>query len=425
MKKSLLPLSCVSLTLALLAATAASFASAQAKTTITIGVFPDLDSVVKAALPGFNKKFPNIEVKINSLAYADHHNALTTALATGSGANDVEAIDFGYVAKFAEGGGLVDISKAPYNAGQYRSQFVAYTYPQAITDDGRMVAMPTDIGPGSMFYRTDFLKKAGVSAADLNRSWDSYIAAGKKIVAANPGSFLIPDAGEVAQIIIRTGLNTGEGLYFDKSNKVLVSPTSPRFMQAFTVAKAIRDAKLDARAGAAFSSDWTTAFQKGNLASEVSGAWLVGHMQNWLAKDFAGKWASQQLPGKSFTSYGGSFYGIPAQSKNKDAAWELVRYLTTDPAQQILAFKTTGAFPALKAAQTAPLFGEGVPYLANQKARLVWRTAANNIKPIDVNKLDPVAEQIVADSLSAVLDGTKSVTQALTDAQALIARRAR
>ncbi|GGJ68863.1 extracellular solute-binding protein [Deinococcus aquiradiocola] len=415
----------LSLSLSLLAAATLSTSHAQAKVTLTVGVFPDLDSVVKAAIPGFNKKFPNIEIKINSLAYGDHHNALTTALATGSGANDVEAIDFGYVAKFAEGGGLVDISKAPYSAGQYRSKFVNYTFPQAITDDGRMVAMPTDIGPGSMFYRTDYLKKAGVSAADLNRSWDSYVTAGKKIVSANPGTFLIPDASEVAQIIIRTGLASGEGLYFDKNNKVLVSPTSPRFVQAFTVAKAIRDAKLDARAGAAFSSDWTTAFQKGNLATEVSGAWLVGHMQNWLAKDFSGKWASQQLPGKSFTSYGGSFYGIPNQSQHKAEAWELIKYLTTDPAQQILAFKTTGAFPALKAAQTAPLFNEGVPYLANQKARLVWRTAANNIKPIDVNRLDPVADQIVADALSAVLDGSKTVPQALTDAQGLIARRAR
>ncbi|ULH14184.1 extracellular solute-binding protein (plasmid) [Deinococcus sp. KNUC1210] len=409
------------LTLALLA----SVAGAQAKKTITIGVFPDLDSVVKAALPGFNKLYPNIEVKINSLAYADHHNALTTALATGSGANDVEAIDFGYVAKFAEGGGLVDISKAPYNAGQYRSQFVAYTFPQAITDDGRMVAMPTDIGPGSMFYRTDFLAKAGVKPSDLNKSWDSYIAAGKKIVAANPGVFLIPDASEVESIMIRTGLKPGEGLYFDKNNKVLVGPDSPRFVQAFTVAKAVRDAKLDGHAGAAFSSDWTTAFQKGNLATEVSGAWLVGHMQNWLAKDFAGKWASQQLPGNSFTSYGGSFYGIPSQSKNKAEAWDLIKYLTTNADQQILAFKTTGAFPALRAAQSAPLFNEGVAYLNNQKARQVWRAAANNIKPIDVNRLDPVADQITNDALSSVLDGTKTVQQALADAQALIQRRAR
>ncbi|ABF44288.1 carbohydrate ABC transporter substrate-binding protein, CUT1 family (plasmid) [Deinococcus geothermalis DSM 11300] len=399
-------------------------AAAQTKT-ITVSVFPDLDSVVKAALPGFKKLYPNIDVKINSLAYADHHTALATALSTGKGAGDVVAVDFGYIAKFAEGNGLVDLRGAPYNAGQYRSQFVAYTFPQATASDGRLVAMPTDIGPGSMFYRTDLLKKAGVRPTDLNRSWESYIAAGKKVVAANPGSFLIPDASEAAQIILRTGLGAGEGLYFDKSGKVLVSPDNPRFVRAFTIAKQIRDAKLDARAGAAFSPEWTTAFQKGNLATEFSGAWLVGHMQNWLAKDYSGKWAAQNLPGNTYASWGGSFYAIPQQSQNKAEAWALIKYLTTNPAQQVLAFKTTGAFPALRAAANDPVFNEGVPYLGGQKARILWRQAALKIQPLDVNRLDPVAEQIVNDALSAVLDGSKDVRTALTEAQMLITRRAR
>lgn len=288
-----------------------------------------------------------------------------------------------------------------------------------------MVAMPTDIGPGSMFYRSDMLKKAGVSPASMNQSWESYIANGKKVVAANPGSFLIPDASEAAQIILRTGLKSGEGLYFDKSNKVLVGPSNARFVRAFTVAKAIRDAKLDARAGAAFSADWTTAFQKGNLATEFSGAWLVGHMQNWLAKDYAGKWAAQNLPGGTFASWGGSFYGIPSQSQNKTEAWNLIKYLTTNKAQQVLAFKTTGAFPALRSAATDPIFSEGVPYLAGQKARVQWRQAALKIQPLDVNKLDPIAEQIVSDSLAKVLDGTSDVQSALAEANTLITRRAR
>lgn len=103
------------LTTALLALS--TLAGAQTKKTITVGVFPDLDSVVKAALPGFKKLYPNIDVKINSLAYADHHTALTTALSTGKGASDVVAVDFGYIAKFAEGNGLVDLSKAPTTPG--------------------------------------------------------------------------------------------------------------------------------------------------------------------------------------------------------------------------------------------------------------------------------------------------------------------
>jgi len=416
MRKTLL-----SLTVALVATTAA----AQSKTTLTVGVFPDIDSVVKAAIPAFTKKYPNVDIKVVSLAYADHHNALTTALSTGKGASDVVAIDFGYIASFAEGRGLTDLSKAPYNIGQYKKSFTAFTFPQSTTQDGRVVAMPIDIGPGSMFYRTDMLKKAGVRPTDLNRSWEAYIENGKKVVAANPGAFLIPDASEVASILIRTNLGAGEGIYFDKNNRVLVSPTNPRFVRALTLAKQVRDAKLDARAGAAFSPEWTTAFQKGNLATEFSGSWLVGHMKNWLAKDTSGKWNAQQLPGNTYAAWGGSFYAIPDQSKNKAVAWDFIKFMTTQKEQELLGFRTTGAFPALLAAQTDSMFNEGIPYLANQKARLLWRTAALRIKPIDVNRLDPVADTIMNEAISSVLDGSKTVQAALTDARALIERRVR
>lgn len=402
----------------------ATLATAQTKT-LTVGVFPDLDSVVKAALPGFKKLYPNIDVKINSLAYADHHTALTTALSTGKGASDVVVMDLGYVAKFAEGNGLVDLSKAPYNAMQYRNLFVNYTYPQAMAPDGRLLVIPTDIGPGSMFYRTDLLKKAGVSPSALNQSWESFIASGKKVMAANPGTFLVPEAGEIAGIIYRTGIKSGEGIFFDKNNKVLVGPDNARFVRAFTIAKAIRDAKLDGKVGGAFSPDWTTGFQKGNFITEMRGAWMVGHMQNWLAKDFSGKWAAQDLPGKTYSSWGGSFYGIPEQSQNKVEAWNLIKYLTMNRAQQILAFKTTGAFPALKAAHNDPMFNEGIPYLGGQKARVQWRNTAAKIQPIDVNKYDPIAEQIVGDAIAKVLDGSMDIKGALAEAQTLITRRAR
>ena len=91
----------------------------------------------------------------------------------------------------------------------------------------------------------------------------------------------------------------------------------------------------------------------------------------------------------------------------------------------MLAFKTTGAFPALKSAATDPVFTQGVPYLGNQKARLQWRSAASKIQPLDVNRLDPVAEQIVNDAIAKVLDGSMDIKGALAEAQQLITRRAR
>lgn len=54
------------------------------KVTLTVASFPDLPGGVKLAIPPYQTLNPNVEIKPTSLAYADHHTAMTTALATGA-----------------------------------------------------------------------------------------------------------------------------------------------------------------------------------------------------------------------------------------------------------------------------------------------------------------------------------------------------
>ena len=79
--------------------------------------------------------------------------------------------------------------------------------------------MPTDIGPGTLLYRKDILERAGVGEDELTRSWDSYVAAGVRI-KAKTGAYLIGTVQSIKDILIRSGIQPGEGQYFDKdSNK--------------------------------------------------------------------------------------------------------------------------------------------------------------------------------------------------------------
>lgn len=100
-----------------------------------------------------------MEIKVISRAFADHHTAMTTALSTSSNLPDVMVVEYGYVGRFAEGGGLEDLGSAPYNIKAQQARFVPYAYRQATTNAGTVVAVPSDIGPGTLLYRTDLLKK--------------------------------------------------------------------------------------------------------------------------------------------------------------------------------------------------------------------------------------------------------------------------
>jgi multiple sugar transport system substrate-binding protein len=408
----------------LIAAGVATLGLAQnSKIQLTVAAFPSLDDSVKVALAGFAKKFPNIEIKLTALTYGDHHAALTTALATGQGLHDVEAIEIGFVGKFAESQGLEDLNGPAYKAGQYKKLMVPYTVAQATSSDGRFVAMPCDIGPGTTFYRKDILDKAGIKPSDLS-TWEGYVEAGKKLHASNSKLFMINDAKSAANLIMRSNLGDGEGIYFDKANKNLVGPDSARFVKAFTIAKKIREAGIDAKIGE-WSNEWYEGFKGGTVATQFSGAWLQGHFQNWMAPDTKGLWRVQDLPDGAYASWGGSFYSIPTASTHKKEAWEFIKYMTLNREQQIAVFKSNGAFPSLNSAWGDKSFNEPVEFLGGQKARLLWKATAKRIKPVDVNKYDSVAETIIQTALGKVVDEGADIKAALTEARSELDKRAR
>jgi multiple sugar transport system substrate-binding protein len=397
-------------------------ARAAAPRKLTVAAFPLLDEIVRAAIPQWRRLHPDVDIQVVTRQYADHHTAMTTALSTAVNLPDVMALEASYVGRFSQGRGLDDLAQAPYRAEQYRPRFVPYAYDQAINRRGELVAVPTDIGPGTLLYRTDLLTKAGLAEADLTPSWEAYVNAGVKIKAAT-GAYLISNAQVVKDIVIRSGLKPGEGLYFDRDSRVLVN--SPRFVRAFELARSVRRHKLDARVNA-WSNEWAEGFKRGTLATELSGAWMVGQMANWVAPDTKGRWRAAHLPDNTFVGYGGSYYALPrrAAAENKALAWELVQLLTLDPAMQFAAFKSQDAFPALLATHDDPFFNEPLPFLGGQPARTLWRDAARRITATQVHKQNNFADEVVGTELDNVLDHGKDIGRALADAERLLARRA-
>ncbi len=388
---------------------------------LTVASFPDLDRATQAALPLWSREHPGVAVKLASLQYADHHTAMTTVLATGSGVPDVIALDFRFIAKFTESGGLDDLGRPPYGGMALAPLFVRYAWTQAVNSKGALCAIPADIGPGTLLYRHDLLARAGVAEAELTASWDAFIAAGRRIKVAT-GAYLLADAADVRDMLIRSGLKDGEGLYFDHEGRVLVE--SPRFVRAFEVGRTVRAAGLDARA-VSWTNEWVAGFRHQRIATQMMGAWLVGHLKNWLAPDARGLWRSTGLPGGEPASYGGSFYAIPRLAQHKQAAWDFVRFMTTRREVQLQSLRTIDAFPALMSAQDDPVMDEPIAYLGGQVARPLWRDIARHVPAIRVNRYDAMATDIIRDEFEQVLSEGKPIARALADARWLLERRTR
>ncbi|MFZ2989495.1 ABC transporter substrate-binding protein [Ideonella sp.] len=402
-------------------------ASAQSTTpaapvVLTVAAYPAIDQIIKAALPAWRQRHPEVEVKIVSREFVDHHTAMTTALSTGVHLPDLMTLEVGYVGRFAQGGGLTDLRAQPFDINRFAKLWVPYTLAQATGRSGAIVAAPGDIGPGTLLYRTDVLSRAGVDPAEMIRSWDSYVAAGERI-KARTGAYLVANARDIKDVLIRTGIPPGDGLYFDAQSRVLVN--SPRIVRAFELARTVRQRKLDARV-VIWSSDWSEGFKRGKLATQMSGAWLAGHLNTWLAPDTRGLWRASPLPEGVQVAFGGTFFALPrkAAPERKALAWELLQLLTLAPAQQLAAFKSQDAFPALVSTHDDPFFDEPIAFLGGQTARQGWRDSARKITAVSVHKQDAFADEVINTELDKVLDQGKDIATALADAERLLARRA-
>lgn len=398
--------------------------STQAQTgqRLTIAAYPKLDAIVKAALPAWQAQHPGVEVEVISREMNDHHTAMVTALSTGSHLPDLMTLEVGYLGRFAQGRGLLDLRQAPFHAERLEKRFVPYTWQQAHNTRGELLALPSDIGPGTLLYRHDILQRAGLTEADLTSSWQGFLAAGKQI-RARTGAFLLAHARDMKDILIRTGIQPGEGLYYSKDNRVLVR--SPRFVRAFELAAQVRREGLDAKVYN-WSSDWTEGFRRGVIATQMIGAWLAGFLNSWLAPKTRGLWRAAHLPEGSFAAYGGSFYAMPAKGEpsRRALAWDLLQHLTLNRQLLLDAFQAHDIFPALVDTFDDPFFDEPLPFLGGQPARRIWREAARNIRAVEVHRQDAFADEVINTELDKVLVRGKDVASALGDAERLLARRA-
>jgi N,N'-diacetylchitobiose transport system substrate-binding protein len=371
------------------------------------------DSVIKKVNDEFTAAHPGTTVNIEIKQWDGIQEATTTALA-GNNPPDVLEIGSTLVSKFADSGGLEDLTDKKGELG-------GDSWLQGLTDagtlDGKLYGIPYYAGDRAVLYRKDLLAKAGVTTLPTDRA--SFVAAAAKLQAKYgsdkkfsalyfPGQywyaalpFVWDEGGDVA---VKDG---------DQWKGALDSPQS---QAGLTWLKDVVNKYSKAPVnGNENDNDPAVPLGEGKAAMIIDAGWKVGTViKNKPAlKDqigvfpIPGKTAGQTAP----VFLGGSNLSISAGSDAPDLAYDWIKILAGEKAQTDLA-TTGGVIPNSTSLLTLH---------AKDPILSVFDTAAKNSRstPSTPKWANVESSTILQDMLVAIFSGSKSIpdaTKAASDA---------
>lgn len=176
-------------------------AQAFAETKVTMWTFldPKKDSPRERALREIIESFetanPDIDIVVEPQIWHQLPNSFVMSASTGR-APDIAWINYPKLVVPFEAGVAADLGDLFMNdwSAEERSDFVSQAPFEAVTRDGQILAAPLFLLSNVIMYRKDLMRDAGIDAETI-RSWDDFIAAGKKLTKDDNGDGQIDQWG--------------------------------------------------------------------------------------------------------------------------------------------------------------------------------------------------------------------------------------
>jgi multiple sugar transport system substrate-binding protein len=324
---------------------------------------PSEVKAIQATIDAFEKVHPNIHVKAVGNITDDKINQALRA--GGPSAPDVvSSFTTDNVGEFCTSHAFVDLTPFMSKSGidpkkTFPGPQLSYTQ-----YDGNQCTLPLLSDAYGLYYNKDMFKAAGISGPPKTMS--ELDADAVKLTKTSGDGYsqlgFVPDYHFYESTITHFGAQWGP-TYFDSDGKSNVA-NDPGLKSAIEWQKALLDKlggydqvdKFRTSAGEEFSNN--NAFMTGQVAMMIDGEWRAGMIDDSNSKvDYAV--APFPVPDDQADQYGkgyitGTIVGIASTSDKQNAAWEFVKYLTTDTSAVVNFANAIHNVPSTLAALASP-----------------------------------------------------------------------
>jgi ABC-type glycerol-3-phosphate transport system substrate-binding protein len=365
-----------------------------------------------------------VDLKVESLPTGSEYATKVLSLHMGGGIGDVvySAIGSGSFQAFASAGALAPlddyVKNEKFDLAQYLPNMVAALRLGDVgLGSGPLYGLPLLVHARDtvLFYNKSHLARAGVKAPDGDAmTFDDMLELAKKLTfKASDGRtevYGLRESNDYQFLEWQCGARAfGTNLISDDGKKAQFNtPQAKKFWQWLYDIHNTYGVAIPPSAGSA-----NEAFLSGNAAMVVSGGYLQYAFQQKKDLDFGATPVPKGPSGARGSMTMGDAYAVTAQSKQKDLAWDFVKWMTNKDAGVIMCgIGLCGARPdviddqKVKAMTMQPVYNrlvaEGMPYLGPANLRVV--------------ELNDVSRQV----MGPILTGTKPDEAFLDNANAQV-----
>ncbi|MCX5313484.1 extracellular solute-binding protein [Streptomyces sp. NBC_00154] len=285
------------------------------------------DKVFKKIAEDFEKQHPKVDVKYVNVPFGEAQNKFKNAAQSGSGAPDVIRSEVAWTPEFADLGYLAPLDGTPalQKADDFLKQAAAST-----KYNGKTYAVPQVIDSMGIFYNKKIFKEAGVEVPTTVAQLKTV----SKKIKEKTGKTGLYLRGDDAYWFLSFLYGEGGDLVDASTKSVTVD--NPEGVKAMKVVKDLVDsgaAKTDATDG---WENMQSSFKDGKVAMIINGPWAVA--DTYAGAEFKDKANLGVAPVPAGSAgqgapQGGHNLAVYAGSKNLDASYAFVDYMTSTKTQ--------------------------------------------------------------------------------------------
>ena len=296
-------------------------------------------------IPSFEEQSPGINVTFENAESPDYADKLYTQAVAGD-SPDVMFVWDNINYNLLQKGQLLLLDD--YFASEYLEDF----YPALVKAhllDGQLFGMPKYVSTVVMAYNKDILDEAGVDHPDGTWTWDDYLAAYEATTKRDESGNIVQWGNYVAQEFVQhyVWMNGGEWMNAEIfGTQCLLDSEKSLEALKFNHDQIFGEKQVAPIAGSIPEMGWWNVFSTGKVAFMESHSWTVTNYirENDFMWDFIDLPVARDGVRAGLTFCNG--YVIAKKTKEPDASVQLVKFLTSPEAEEVMALSIVGLQPA-------------------------------------------------------------------------------